>query len=91
MAITQDEMKKQTKEPKKSILTPLFFSILFIIFGLLLILKSLNIQYAVLQNSFIKYLPEQVLLLISGIGSVFGGLYFFYRKFIYRQRIVYRG
>ena len=91
MAITQDEMKKQAKESNGAGFAPFFFSLLFISFGALLIVKALNIQYAVLQNSFIKYIPESIMLLVAGVGSVFGGVYFFYRKYIYRQRIVYRG
>lgn len=90
-SLSPEEIKKQANKPQGKSFMPFLFSLLFIAFGALLILKSLNIQYAVLQNSFIKYLPEQVMLIIAGIGSVFGGLYLIYKKYIFRQRIVYRG
>lgn len=89
-SMTPEQLKKaQNNKEGASIFYPLM-AFLFIAFGLLLILKLLNIQYALLNDSFIKYIPEKVMLGISGVGSTFGGLYMLYRKYIYRQRLIVR-
>ena len=60
-------------------------AIIFLSFGIILILKLLN------QNIFfLKYLPDVVLYWTVAIGSTFGGLYMIYRKYIYRQRLIVR-
>ncbi len=60
-------------------------ALIFLGFGVILIMKLLNLNY-----TFLKYIPDIVLYWTVAIGSIVGGLYMIYKKYIYRMRLVVR-
>ena len=80
---TQFQKGQQHKKPGSSHV--FLFAMTSIIFGLLLMMKLLDINYA-----FLKYIPDVAIYWMVALGSVIGGLYMIYRKYIYRQRLVVR-
>lgn len=86
MAFDAEQYRKGAKNDKKeSSHIHLSSALIFLSFGIILILKLLKIDIA-----FLKYIPDVVLYWIVAIGSTFGGLYMIYRKYIYRQRLIVR-
>ena len=60
-------------------------AIIFLVFGVMLILKLLNLDYI-----FLQYVPDATLYWIAAVGSTFGGLYMIYKKYIYRHKFILR-
>ncbi|MBR9690485.1 hypothetical protein GOV08_02260 [Candidatus Woesearchaeota archaeon] len=79
------DLKRQTsqQEEEKGGGLHTISAFIFLIFGVILILKLLNFNYA-----FFQYIPETILYWIAAIGSTIGGLYMIYKKYLYRQKLI---
>lgn len=85
MAMDAAQYQQSRQQPASGSGIHLSSALLFLLFGILLILKLLKIE-----TMFLKYVPDTVLYWIVAIGSTFGGLYMIYRKYIYRQKVIFR-
>lgn len=82
--VDQEQLRKANSSDEGSHFHGLT-ALIFLIFGVILILKLLNFNYAI-----IGYIPENILYWTAAIGSTFGGLYMIYKKYIYRHKLILR-
>ncbi len=75
----------QQKQPGSGNGIHLLSAILFLVFGVVLILKLLKMNYI-----FLQYVPDQILYWIVAVGCTFGGLYMIYKGYIYRHKMIFR-